>query len=106
MLIREIDLWWKLRHPHVLPVFGACLTSTQPYIISQFMENGDLVHYLRRFPQANRVKLVRFAPLPHTSQLNNPPDQVHEINQGLSYLHSERVVHGDLKSVSPLSTSD
>ena len=68
------------------------------------MENGDLVHYLRKFPQANRVKLVKFSPFPYVAELNNLLDQVHEINQGLSYLHSEHVVHGDLKSVSPLST--
>jgi len=56
--MHEVGIWSKLRHPNILPFYGASHTANPPFLVSAFMENGNLVRYLRNNPDANRVKLV------------------------------------------------
>ncbi|KAF9221806.1 kinase-like protein [Gyrodon lividus] len=83
-LEQEIEIWSKLRHDHVVPFYGASTLSSPPYIVSRYMKNGNLVQYLSRRPNADRIKLL------------------HEISLGMRFLHEENVVHGDLKGVNVL----
>ena len=64
------------------------------------MYNGNLVQYLSRKPNVDRIKLVCpndcggfYLPL----KLNA---KVFEVSLGMFYLHREYIVHGDLKGVS------
>ncbi|KAG9033330.1 hypothetical protein FRB95_000337 [Tulasnella sp. JGI-2019a] len=84
MLLKEIEVWSRLRHPHVLQFLGASVTASPPFIASQYMPNGDLKKYLTRNPNANRVQLI------------------HEIALGMLYIHGKNIVHGDLKRVNVL----
>ena len=64
------------------------------------MEYGNLLEYIKRHPKANPFKSVR-----DLSNLNkrlslNFKLQVSNIANGLAYIHSLRLVHGDIKSVS------
>ena len=56
--MREVSIWSKLHHPNILPLYGASHTANPPFFVSAFMENGNLVKYLRNNPDANRTKLV------------------------------------------------
>ena len=53
-LYREALLWRTLNHPSVLSFLGLCYTAvngnTGPWMISPWMENGDLTNYLQRHP--------------------------------------------------------
>ncbi|KAG8904779.1 hypothetical protein FRB99_001211 [Tulasnella sp. 403] len=84
LLLKEIEVWNKLRHDHVLPFYGASITAVPPFIVSRFMANGNIVTYLRKNPNANRVKFA------------------HEISLGMVYIHSQDIVHGDLKGLNVL----
>ncbi|KAG9001957.1 hypothetical protein FRB93_011929 [Tulasnella sp. JGI-2019a] len=84
MLLKEIKVWNRLHHPHVLPFLGASIAASPPFIVSQYMPNGDVRRYLTKNPNANRVQLV------------------HEIALGMLYIHSKNIVHGDLKQVNIL----
>ncbi|KAG8865764.1 hypothetical protein FRB97_004442 [Tulasnella sp. 331] len=84
MLLKEIKVWSRLQHPHILPFLGASIAASPPFIVSQYMPHGDLKQYLSRKPNTNRVQLV------------------HEIALGMLYIHSKNIVHGDLKPVNVL----
>ncbi|KZP01083.1 kinase-like protein [Calocera viscosa TUFC12733] len=83
-LLREVQIWQHLRHDHVLPFYGASVTSNPPFIVSRILENGNAINYLRSNPGFNRVKLV------------------HEVALGMTYLHHMNIIHGDLKGVNIL----
>ncbi|KIM82030.1 hypothetical protein PILCRDRAFT_88827 [Piloderma croceum F 1598] len=88
----EAVLWRQLSHPNVLPFYGVyhleeatrrlCLTAP-------WMENGNIVDYLKLYPNTDCVRLAL--------------DTV----QGLQYLHSLKpsIIHGDLKGLNVLVTS-
>ncbi|KAF8137687.1 kinase-like domain-containing protein [Boletus edulis] len=83
-LEREMEIWSTLRHDHIVPFYGASTLTSPPYIVSRYMQNGNLVRYLVTTPAADRTKLIL------------------EVSLGMYYLHEESVVHGDLKGVNVL----
>lgn len=64
--------------------------------MSPWMENGNVLDYLRENHEANPVKLVS-RPRPHISCLTLA--QLEESALGLQYLHEVGIVHGDLQGV-------
>ncbi|CCO32434.1 Putative serine/threonine-protein kinase/receptor R831 [Rhizoctonia solani AG-1 IB] len=86
-LLREVELWQGLRHPHVVQFFGASPKySPNAFIVSQYLANGNALMYLKRNPRADRAKLSR------------------ETAVGMEYLHSMGIIHGDLKAANVLIT--
>ncbi|CAE6410180.1 unnamed protein product [Rhizoctonia solani] len=86
-LLREVELWQGLRHPHVVQFFGASPKySLNAFIVSQYLANGNALMYLKRNPRADRAKLSR------------------ETAVGMEYLHSMGIIHGDLKAANVLIT--
>jgi len=84
---REMKVWKRLRHPNVLPFIGSVLLELPPlmlFMVSPWMENGDLRSYIRSNPDTDRLLLLS------------------QIAAGLEYLHESKVVHGDLKAANIL----
>ncbi|KAG1802472.1 kinase-like domain-containing protein [Suillus subaureus] len=81
-------VWLRLsKHPTIVPLLGiAHVGLPLPVLISQWMPSGTLYTYLEQpintITASNKVELVR------------------GVADGLGYLHSENVVHGDLHPVS------
>ncbi|KAJ3037610.1 Leucine-rich repeat serine/threonine-protein kinase 2 [Rhizophlyctis rosea] len=80
---REVRLWYGLRHPNVLDLYGAVTTVACPLMVCPFMPNGTLLRYASKHPD-QRLRLL------------------FETSLGLAYLHSQKIVHGDLKAVNVL----
>lgn len=78
MFCQEVVMWKYLKHPSVLPLLG--VTIFPPQLISARMA-GDLLAYVVDNPDAERLLLLC------------------DVAQGLNYLHSRGVVHGDIKGV-------
>ncbi len=56
-------LWGQLRHPNVLPFYGVYYldeTRKQVSLVSPWMDNGNLVTYLKHHPLTPRQPLVSF----------------------------------------------
>ncbi|KAG2121438.1 hypothetical protein DEU56DRAFT_834233 [Suillus clintonianus] len=86
---REVELWRRLRHPQVVHMFGASSAhGSKPwFIVSELYERGSLVEWLLTTARDDHA-MPRHA------------DQFRFISQiagGMEYLHSQKVVHGDLK---------
>ncbi|KAF9452111.1 kinase-like protein [Macrolepiota fuliginosa MF-IS2] len=81
-LAKEGLVWGQLIHPNILPFYGIYYVDErheQICLVSPWMDNGDLDTYLKQNPCVARTPLI------------------HDIASGLEYLHSESVIHGDIK---------
>ncbi|KAF7368120.1 Kinase-like protein [Mycena sanguinolenta] len=87
-LAREVLIWKELSHPNVLPLLGIDLTIRKPSccLVSPWMKNGNVMAFLERYPDFNKLSLVR------------------DIVNGLEYMHDldPPVVHGDIKGANIL----
>ncbi|KAG8751789.1 hypothetical protein FRC14_007619 [Serendipita sp. 396] len=92
-LSREMDVWWKLEHPNIVPLLGY-VDGFGPLHspISPWYENGNASDYLKRegLGLEFRLQLLR------------------EVSSGLRYLHQQMpvIVHGDLKPGNVLIDND
>ncbi|KAF8601625.1 kinase-like protein [Ceratobasidium sp. AG-I] len=85
---RELHAWSKCNHPNVLKLIGLAIFRDQIGMVSLWMENGNLPNYLSQNPAADRIKLSA------------------QISEGLAYLHTSGIVHGDLKGLNVLISGD
>ena len=93
--------WSFLRHPNILPLIGVSMSENRFAMVSEWMPNGNINKFVKAHPEVNRFRLVRprsATLLPSFRQLKIP--QLADVAKGLIYLHSNGMVHGDLKSVS------
>ncbi|KAJ6454089.1 kinase-like domain-containing protein, partial [Mycena vitilis] len=90
-LCREALLWKDLRHPHILTFIGIDRESfpSSLCMVSPWMEHGTILTYLKE--PHGRAKVNRL---------------LYEIAQGLQYLHSCSIVHGDLRGANILINED
>ena len=54
-------MWKHLTHPNIVPFLG--ITPNPLQIISEWMPGGDLTEYIRKNPDAGRLRLVGALPL-------------------------------------------
>ncbi|KAF8183873.1 kinase-like domain-containing protein [Mycena galopus ATCC 62051] len=89
-LCREALVWKDLRHPHILPFLGIDRDTFPSALcsISPWMEHGTILKYLQIHGRGNVDKLL------------------HQVAQGLNYLHSCNIVHGDLRGANILINDD
>jgi serine/threonine protein kinase len=86
---RETRVWHELLHPNILPFLGVCHDlGPSPAMVSPMCDNGPVDKYLLQNPEANRLTIITGAA------------------RGLAYLHSQNVVHGDLKARNVLMSDD
>ncbi|KAJ8580331.1 kinase-like protein [Rhizopogon salebrosus TDB-379] len=78
-MLRELEVWLRLKHSSIVPLLGTARVVGSPLLalVSQWMPSGTLSEYLgKHIAPSARIGLG--------------------IAEGLNYLHSENVVHGDL----------
>lgn len=87
----ELNALAKLRHPNITLLLGVCL-KPRYCILTEFVSCGalfDLIHRHRELPNWGIARILGVA---------------YEICLGMSYLHSQGVLHCDLKSSNILIT--
>lgn len=75
---KEVTVWKTLENPHIVKLYGANHVADSPFFVSEDCTNGNLVDYLND----NRPQLWQL---------------LFQAAVGLLYLHSQNVIHGDLK---------
>nr|XP_058957175.1 testis-specific serine/threonine-protein kinase 4-like [Pocillopora verrucosa] len=81
-LPREIKVLKKLQHPHVLSLIEVIETNTRMYIITDLAESGDLLEFIRKNGAVAEAQAKRL---------------FKQLVLGITYVHSQDVVHRDLK---------
>ncbi|GAA5936169.1 hypothetical protein JCM1841_000994 [Sporobolomyces salmonicolor] len=90
-LSNEVSLLQRLAHPSVVKYEGLVRTEHYLNIILEYVENGSLEKTLKQFGQLPEGLVASY---------------VVKILEGLAYLHSQGVVHCDLKAANLLSTKN
>ncbi|KAJ7224227.1 kinase-like domain-containing protein, partial [Mycena pura] len=87
---REALLWQRLNHPFVLPFTGIDPESFPSFLcmVSPWMRHGTILKHLAENGNANVER------------------RLFEIAQGLAYLHSQDIIHGDLRGSNILVDDD
>ena len=58
-LFHEIVIWRRLSHPNVLPVLGVSPKLFPLCIVSEWMIDGNIMDFVSKHPEVNRLRLVR-----------------------------------------------
>ncbi|KAF9648290.1 kinase-like protein [Thelephora ganbajun] len=88
LLVKEVVGWKWLRHENILPFLGVLSKPPSFSIVSERMDNENIMNFVRARPNFNRLCLLVGAVA------------------GLEYLHEHGIVHGDLKGVNILVDSE
>ncbi|KZO98417.1 kinase-like protein, partial [Calocera viscosa TUFC12733] len=79
---RELKSWSLLEHENVLPLLGVVIApeAGQLWLVSPWMEKSNLRDYMQCHPEADALHMLI------------------GVARGLKYVHSQGIVHGDLKA--------
>lgn len=94
---REVEILSQLRHPCICSFFGPCLQQGRPSIVLEYMKCGALYNFLHGLAPDGQ-SAANAAAL--TAKLL--VRIVLEVARGLHYLHSEKIMHRDVKSANVL----
>ncbi|TFK83688.1 Pkinase-domain-containing protein [Polyporus arcularius HHB13444] len=90
-LMKEVDLVKSLSHPSIVKYEGMARDDDTLSIVLEYAENGSLGQTLKAFGKLNERLVANY---------------VVKILEGLHYLHSNDVVHCDLKAANILTTKN
>eukprot|EP01016_Furgasonia_blochmanni_P055530 TRINITY_DN9313_c0_g1_i1.p1 TRINITY_DN9313_c0_g1~~TRINITY_DN9313_c0_g1_i1.p1 ORF type:complete len:474 (-),score=40.80 TRINITY_DN9313_c0_g1_i1:300-1661(-) len=82
--IKELEILSELEHPNVLTYLGFSVNENRCYMISEYVENGNLFDHLHKLKTKFQEKdIFKIG---------------YDVAKGMEYLHSKRIFHCDLKS--------
>eukprot|EP00958_Prasinococcus_capsulatus_P019090 scaffold2299_cov359-Prasinococcus_capsulatus_cf.AAC.4 len=92
-IMLEIDLLKALNHKNIVKYLGSFKTKSHLYIILEFVENGAL---------SNSIKPTKFGAFPESLVALYAA----QVLEGLAYLHTQGVIHRDIKAANILTTKE
>ncbi|BFZ56162.1 Protein kinase of the Mitotic Exit Network [Savitreella phatthalungensis] len=90
-VLEEIRLLRSLRHDNVVRYHASTTSGQQTFLVMEFCENGSLFHMCRALGTFPEGLLCAF---------------LGQVLRGLIYLHSQGVVHCDIKAANILTTKE
>ena len=89
---KEIKFMSRLKDDNAIRLLGICTTGT-PFIMMEYMENGDLTSYLQQLKFTTDTKKL---PSANEITLNALVYMSYQIASGMKYLSSCKFIHRDL----------
>jgi serine/threonine protein kinase len=107
---KEALVWHYLRHPNIVPLLGVDGTTFPGLtmaMVSPWMRQGSVLNYMTEHSPSSQYAITLVCShFPAIQSLPELPMQLNDVIQGLMYLHSENIVHGDLCAVRRLFSRD
>lgn len=75
----EAAMWKRISHPNIVPFLGVSKAPAPLSMVSEWMPNGNVREYVVKNSETSRLQLLL------------------DISRGLSFLHSIKITHGDLR---------
>ncbi len=88
----EAEIMANCQHPNTVRLFGVCLEEGKLALLMEYLDKGSLYGLLQN----------KDLPLPWTLRYSIAAD----IGRGIAYLHSQKIIHRDLKSLNILIARD
>lgn len=83
----EIELMSKLRNEHIVKYIDSKPTEDFLYIVMEYAEGGSLQHLQKKYSNFNEQLASQY---------------IHQVLLGLQYLHSQSIIHRDIKAANIL----
>lgn len=82
-IFREIQILMKLRHPHIIRLYQVMETEKMIYLVTEYASGGEIFDFLVQTERLSELDACKI---------------FHQIVAAVSYCHSRKVVHRDLKA--------
>lgn len=82
----------------ILEFLGANVLDDRPFIVMPYLKNGNARQYIVAYPECDLLPLVSCV-CQGCYYIFDIHSQLHDTSLAMAYLHSRKVVHGDLKAV-------
>ena len=79
---KRIKLIKQLKHSNILELHGVCTAEKTMHIITEFMQHGNLVHYLQNNGNSLKAEVLGSMSL--------------QCSRGMAYLEEKDIIHGNL----------
>ncbi|XP_018922500.1 protein-tyrosine kinase 6-like [Cyprinus carpio] len=79
----EVQIMKRLRHRHLISLFAVCTSSAPFYIITELIEKGDLLNFLKN-PEGSALDMESLI------------DMAAQVADGMAYLETHNSIHRDL----------
>ncbi|GLB41362.1 putative protein tyrosine kinase [Lyophyllum shimeji] len=111
LFTNEVNVWKTLDHPNLLELYGASSAEgPMPwFLVSPFMKHGSVTDYLKRTDWEIQRYRESGGMVSAASTMKERVDflrMMHDIANGMRYLHERGVYHGDLKVANVLLADD
>ena len=84
--LSEVNIWRQLRHPCVCALLGVCMFDGRPSMVLEYMTGGSLHDLLHNSSEKGELDPMLISRM------------VSEVASGVAYLHSNGVMHRDVKT--------
>ena len=88
--LSEVNIWRQLRHPCVCALLGVCMFDGRPSMVLEYMTGGSLHDLLHNSSEKGELDPMLISRM------------VSEVASGVAYLHSNGVMHRDVKTANVL----
>ena len=77
-LVREIDVWRRIHHPHIVPLYEVIVTEEKVYMVMELVRGGDLLAYVGRVGKVEESVAKKWT---------------RQLVEAVKYCHDRQIVH-------------